>query len=47
VIEQADQAGLDELVGKVHAANLNMRTLYRQFGFDVVHLAMHRRRPDR
>jgi ribosomal protein S18 acetylase RimI-like enzyme len=44
VIDQAETAGLDELVGKVHARNLNMRTLYRKFGFDVVHLSMHRRR---
>jgi L-amino acid N-acyltransferase YncA len=47
VIEQAEAADLDELVGKVHAGNLNMRTLYRKFGFDVVHLSMHRRRPGR
>lgn len=44
VIARGDAAGLDELVGKVHARNLNMRTLYRKFGFDVVHLSMHRRR---
>ena len=44
VVERGDAAGLDELVGKVHARNLPMRTLYRKFGFDVVHLSMHRRR---
>ena len=45
VIETADQAGLTRLTGKVHAANLGMRTLYRKFGFEAAHLTMERRAP--
>ena len=45
VIEAADQAGLTRLTGKVHAANLGMRALYRKFGFEAAHLTMERRLP--
>jgi L-amino acid N-acyltransferase YncA len=44
VLDAADAAGLTQLTGKVHAANLGMRTLYRQFGFTATHLTMERRR---
>jgi L-amino acid N-acyltransferase YncA len=43
VIAAADQAGLSQLTGKVHAGNLGMRTLYRKFGFTATHLTMERR----
>lgn len=43
VLAAADQAGMTQLTGKVHAANLGMRTLYRQFGFTATHLTMERR----
>jgi len=45
VVAAADDAGLRQLTGKVHAANLGMRTLYRKFGFEAAHLTMERRRP--
>lgn len=45
VLRAADQAGLHQLTGKVHAANLGMRTLYRKFGFEATHITMERR-PD-
>jgi L-amino acid N-acyltransferase YncA len=45
VLEAADEAGLTEITGKVHAANLGMRALYRKFGFSATHLTMERRRP--
>ncbi|MEN3357621.1 MAG: hypothetical protein V7637_1603 [Mycobacteriales bacterium] len=40
VLDAAAAEGLTELVGKVHARNLGMRTLYRKFGFEAVHLTM-------
>ncbi len=43
VLDAADQAGLRQLTGKVHAANLGMRTLYRKFGFEATHITMERR----
>jgi L-amino acid N-acyltransferase YncA len=43
VVQAADDAGLRQLTGKVHAANLGMRTLYRKFGFEAAHLTMERR----
>lgn len=43
VLAAADEAGLRQLTGKVHAGNLGMRTLYRKFGFTATHLTMERR----
>jgi len=43
VLRAADDAGLARLTGKVHAANVGMRTLYRAFGFTATHLTMERR----
>jgi GNAT superfamily N-acetyltransferase len=44
VLDAADEAGMTLLTGKVHAANLGMRALYRKFGFTAAHLTMERRR---
>jgi GNAT superfamily N-acetyltransferase len=44
VLEAADAAGMTLLTGKVHAANVGMRALYRKFGFTATHLTMERRR---
>jgi L-amino acid N-acyltransferase YncA len=44
VLDAADAAGVTQLTGKVHAANLGMRALYRKFGFTATHLTMERRR---
>jgi L-amino acid N-acyltransferase YncA len=46
VLEAADAAGMTQLTGKVHAANLGMRALYRKFGFTATHLTMERRRDE-
>jgi L-amino acid N-acyltransferase YncA len=43
VLAAADEAGMRQLTGKVHAGNLGMRTLYRKFGFTATHLTMERR----
>jgi L-amino acid N-acyltransferase YncA len=43
VLSAAAEAGLTTLTGKVHAGNVGMRTLYRQFGFTATHLTMERR----
>jgi L-amino acid N-acyltransferase YncA len=43
VLAAADQAGMTQLTGKVHASNLGMRALYRKFGFTATHLTMERR----
>jgi RimJ/RimL family protein N-acetyltransferase len=43
VLAAADDGGLRQLSGKVHAQNLGMRTLYRKFGFTATHLTMERR----
>jgi GNAT superfamily N-acetyltransferase len=43
VLAAADESGLGQLTGKVHAQNLGMRTLYRKFGFTATHLTMERR----
>ncbi len=40
VLRAAESAGFDHLTGKVHAANLGMRALYRAFGFSATHLTM-------
>jgi L-amino acid N-acyltransferase YncA len=44
VLAAADDADMTQLTGKVHAANLGMRALYRKFGFTATHLTMERRR---
>jgi L-amino acid N-acyltransferase YncA len=43
VLSAADEGGMTQLAGKVHAANLGMRALYRKFGFTATHLTMERR----
>jgi len=45
VLAAADDGGLTQLTGKVHAGNLGMRALYRKFGFTATHLTMERRMP--
>src|SRR5215475_13539036 len=45
VVAAAEDAGLTQLTGKVHARNVGMRTLYRKFGFAATHLTMERRSP--
>ncbi len=45
VLRAADEAGLTHLSGKVNAANLGMRALYRAFGFTATHLTMEKRVP--
>jgi L-amino acid N-acyltransferase YncA len=42
VIRRCHADGIPEVVGKVHADNLAMRTLYRAFDFEAVHLTMRR-----
>ncbi len=43
VVAAADEAGFTHLSGKVNAANLEMRALYRAFGFRATHLTMEKR----
>ncbi len=43
ILSAADEAGFTHLSGKVSAANLGMRALYRAFGFTATHLTMERR----
>jgi L-amino acid N-acyltransferase YncA len=43
VVAAAEDAGLTQLTGKVHARNVGMRTLYRKFGFAATHLTMERK----
>jgi L-amino acid N-acyltransferase YncA len=43
VVAAAEEAGLTQLTGKVHARNVGMRTLYRKFGFAATHLTMERK----
>jgi ribosomal protein S18 acetylase RimI-like enzyme len=43
VLSAADEGGMTQLTGKVHAANVGMRALYRKFGFTATHLTMERR----
>lgn len=45
VLQAADEAGMGQLTGKVHARNLGMRALYRKFGFDATHITMERQAP--
>jgi len=43
VLAAADEAGFTALTGKVHASNLGMRAVYRQFGFEATHITMEKR----
>jgi L-amino acid N-acyltransferase YncA len=43
VLAAADDGGMTQLTGKVHASNLGMRALYRKFGFTATHLTMERK----
>ncbi|HUC21835.1 MAG TPA: GNAT family N-acetyltransferase [Streptosporangiaceae bacterium] len=43
VLAAADETGMTQLTGKVHAGNLGMRALYRKFGFTATHLTMERK----
>jgi GNAT superfamily N-acetyltransferase len=43
VLAAADDNGMTQLTGKVHAGNLGMRALYRKFGFTATHLTMERK----
>jgi ribosomal protein S18 acetylase RimI-like enzyme len=43
VLAAADEGGMTQLTGKVHADNLGMRALYRKFGFTATHLTMERK----
>jgi ribosomal protein S18 acetylase RimI-like enzyme len=43
VLDAASEAGFVHLSGKVNAANLGMRSLYRAFGFTATHLTMEKR----
>ncbi len=45
ILAAADEAGFTHLSGKVNAANLGMRSLYRAFGFSATHLTMEKRTP--
>jgi len=43
VLDAAEHARFTHLSGKVNAANLPMRALYRAFGFTATHLTMEKR----
>jgi L-amino acid N-acyltransferase YncA len=43
ILRAADEAGFTHLSGKVNAANLGMRALYRAFGFTATHITMEKR----
>lgn len=43
ILEAAAMSGFTHLSGKVSAANLGMRALYRTFGFTATHLTMEKR----
>jgi GNAT superfamily N-acetyltransferase len=45
VLAAAEEAGFAALTGKVHARNLGMRAVYRQFGFEATHITMEKRAP--
>ncbi len=45
VLAAADEAGFTTLTGKVHARNLGMRAVYRQFGFEATHITMEKHAP--
>ena len=40
VLRAAADARFSQLTGKVHARNLGMRMLYREFGFEATHVTM-------
>lgn len=42
LLERVRALGVTEVVGKVHVANTAMRTLYKKFDFESVHLTMRR-----
>jgi len=43
LLAAAEETGMTQLTGKVHAGNLGMRALYRKFGFTATHLTMERK----
>lgn len=43
ILHAAADAGFTHLSGKVNAANLGMRALYRAFGFTATHITMEKR----
>lgn len=43
VLQAGDEAGFTHLSGKVNAQNLEMRSLYRAFGFTATHITMEKR----
>ncbi len=43
ILDAAAEAGFTHLSGKVNAANIGMRALYRAFGFTATHLTMEKR----
>jgi L-amino acid N-acyltransferase YncA len=43
ILAAADREHFTQLTGKVHAANLGMRSLYRAFGFTATHITMEKR----
>jgi len=43
ILAAAEEARFTQLTGKVHAANLGMRALYRAFGFTATHITMEKR----
>jgi len=43
VLAAAADAGWHQLTGKVHARNLGMRAVYREFGFEATHITMEKR----
>ena len=45
ILAAAREARFTNLSGKVNAANLGMRSLYRAFGFTATHLTMEKRLP--
>jgi L-amino acid N-acyltransferase YncA len=43
ILHAAGEAGFTHLSGKVNAANVGMRALYRAFGFTATHVTMEKR----
>jgi L-amino acid N-acyltransferase YncA len=43
VLRAAEEGGMRQLTGKVHARNIGMRALYRKFGFEATHITMEKR----
>lgn len=46
ILRAAADAGFTHLTGKVNAANVGMRALYRAFGFTATHITMEKRVSD-